>query len=560
MSRPVKILAIVIAALLLLMLGSWLAVRALFSDSTKQKLLTKLSTAAGVPVQVGEITVDFGQFVKLQPAITLRKVVLGNPRDFKSPSMLEADELQAKADIRSIISGNPDVQRIAIIHPVITIERNVAGATNIQTLISNLGKQSSAPGEAKAADSSAEQVSPGQISIDEFEITGGEVNAVGMAELGGDKLVLLKNLNYSLTGFAPGKPVKSKLEADLYGGKVSEFTFDGVAGPLAENSIPTAGKATLKIALAELPPAIVKQFGTLLQAPGPDSIVTLAADLKGDVYGRLAGPVELALDKVSIGPDARHTMVLAGKTKGQLAVSQLLTTPSYAVQLPDADIQFGPGRLKAKVDFAAAGTLMEGSSAGSISGVDVRQFQQVFAPKGMKASGTLTVPRYALKFSGNNPGQIMDSLRGDGSLDLAKGYIEGMDVIASIKSAIDNPRAAGSGSGGNQTDFASLKAQFALARQTVTLSNIALESSTARIRGNGSINAAQALSFKLDAFVTGNISQLLGKSPSEEAHIPVLITGNTANPVVRPEIKSMAVETGINYLNKFLGGKLGKKK
>lgn len=553
MSRPVKIVVVILAVFLVLMLGSWLAVKALLSDSAKQKLLTRLGAVAGVPVNVGEITVDFGQFMKLQPAITLKKVVLGNPKGFQSPSLLEADELQAKADIRSIISGNPDIQRVAIVHPVITVERNSAGATNVEALVKNLGKESAAPKEAQSAES------PGRISIDEFQITNGEVNLVGIAEAGGGKVVLLKNLNYALTGFAPGKPVQSKLDASLYGGKVSQITFDGTAGPMSENSIPTAGKATLRIALAELPAPFIKQFGTLLRAPGPDSIVNVAMDLKGDIYGRLTGPLELTLDKVSIGPDAKHTMLLAGKTRGQIAVSHLLETPSYALQLPDAEIQFGPGKLKAKVDFAAAGTLMEGSSAGSISGVDIRQFQQVFAPRSMKATGTLTVPRYALKFSGNGPEAVAASLQGDGSLELSKGHIEGMDVLAAIKSAIDNPKAAASG-GGNQTDFATLKTQFALAKQTVTLSNIALDSSTARIRGNGTVNAAQVLNFKLDAFVTGSISQLLGKSASEEARVPVVITGNAASPVVRPEIKSLAIETGINYLNRFLGGKAGKKK
>ena len=554
MSRPVKILVIVLAVFFVLLLGSWIAVKALLSDSTKQKLLTRISTVVGVPVNVGEITVDFGQFMKLQPTISLRKVVVGNPKGFQSASLLEADELLAQADIRSIISGNPNVERLSVVHPVFTVERNREGITNLQALIKNVSKESAKPSKGSAGESG------GNISIDEFRITGGQVNLVGMPELGGGNVVLLKDFDYELTGFAPGKPVKSKLDASIYGGKVSHISFDGVTGPLSENSIPNVGKATVKIALAELPPPIVKKFGSLLQAPGPESIIMIAADLKGDLYGRMTGPVQLTLDKVSIGPDAKHNMVLAGKTSGQMAVSQLLGTPSYVLQLPDADIQFGPGRLKAKIEFAAAGTLMEGSSSGSISGVDVRQFQQVFAPKSMKATGTLTVPRYSLKFSGDNPDAIVASLQGDASVQLGKGHIEGLDIVASIKSAIDNPKALGAGGGGPQTDFASAKAQLAMAKQTLNVSNIELDSSTARIRGGGTVNMAQALNFRMDAFVTGSISQLLGKNPSEEARIPVTITGTTQNPVVRPEIKSMAVETGINYLNKFLGGKLGKKK
>ena len=60
--------------------------------------------------------------------------------------------------------------------------------------------------------------------------------------------------------------------------------------------------------------------------------------------------------------------------------------------------------------------------------------------------------------------------------------------------------------------------------------------------------------------VRGKVAEILGKVPvgtaPAEAPVPLFIRGSSAKPIVIPDLKRLALNTGKNYLDQVLKGKL----
>jgi uncharacterized protein involved in outer membrane biogenesis len=552
MSRTAKILVWIAGGLVVLLLISGLLVRSLLTDSTKQKVLAKISSVIGVPVRVGGIAVDFGEWMKLQPVLKLTNVTIGNPPGFRSPEMARAESLLARVSLSSLTSANPDIQRVEIVHPVITLERSADGSTNLQTFLKNLSAKSSAQTTAKQSDTS--------ILIDSLTITGGEVRLVGFASAGGD-VPVLRNIHYELTGFGQGRALQNKIEAGLYQAKLSSLRFDGTIGPITANSLPSQGKLNLKIAPSDVPKSVVAALaGSMLSNPAQDGTVEIDATLKGDVYATASGPMTLIVSKLMIGPDPKKTLPLSGKANGQFSLTNPLANLAWSIALPDAALQLGKGQWKAKVDAATtADQMLTASSAGSIRGIDIQEFLGAMTSLTTHISGQLSIPRYTLRTSGKNPDQMLAGLTADGDMAVANGRLDALDLIGNIKNAIDNPK-LGAQQGSGNTEFANLTSHWTIRNQTIQFSDFAMDSPSLRVHGAGTTTFAQMVNFQMDAQVNGRLAELMGKSANEYATIPVNITGPSSKPTVKPNVSRMAIDTGMNYLNKFLGGKLGQKK
>src|SRR6185295_6769281 len=168
MSRTLKIAVGATAALAALFVGSGLLIQALLSGARKDALVESLGNAARVRMTVGSVHFSLGQWLRLRPSVALEEIVLGNPPGFRSASLLEAKKLDAQVRLLSLFSSTIETNSILLDRPRITVEKNAAGATNIEAFL-------------KALSSQPREGSPGQsgkargIAIDSLKISNGEI-------------------------------------------------------------------------------------------------------------------------------------------------------------------------------------------------------------------------------------------------------------------------------------------------------------------------------------------------------------------------------------------------
>lgn len=549
MARVVKLAVGVVIGALALLVGSGLLIGALVSGSRKDALVGSLEKSAGVRLAVGAASFDLGQWLLLRPSLALENVKVGNPPGFRSASLLEAKKLRAQVGLLSLLGQTVEVNSIAIEAPRVTVEKNRAGASNLEVFLQGLSAKGAAPapGASKPAEARG-------VSIESLDISDGEVRFLDAETARGPATV--QAIEIALRDFAPGRACRMTAGAKLYGNGQSQVKFEGGAGPFGPASIPVSGTLRAVVAPGEIPPAVRReQFGDLLAAPGSKARLSLDVTVKGDLYGELGGPARLTIADLMVGRDAQHQLPLSGEAPAQWTIRKMMSAPAVRLQVPDATLRLASGQWKGGAEVTSDGTALRGQSHGSIHGVDINQFLSSLTTAEGKVFGQLDMPSYTLSFAGKDADQIQRSLAGNGSLEISKGRLHALDLIGSINRAVGGAgQSASSGTG--STEFTTLKAALNVGGEQLKVSDLQIESPAGRFTGSGSISFNQALSFHLDAVVTGRVAQLLGKQGTADqpaqATVPMEIAGTVSSPSVRPNVGKLAVGTGLNYLERLL--------
>jgi hypothetical protein len=148
----------------------------------------------------------------------------------------------------------------------------------------------------------------------------------------------------------------------------------------------------------------------------------------------------------------------------------------------------------------------------------------------------MSIPAYSVSFSGRTSDEILLNQKAQGSVVVHKGWFQQLNVLGTMKKALDNPLAlvhsekpaAGPGA---KSDFGEMSTRFNVANRQLTLSDLLVESAGARVRGAGVIGYDQSLNFQLKADAYGRVA------------VPVGITGTVSSPIVRPDVKGAALGT-----------------
>jgi hypothetical protein len=326
------------------------------------------------------------------------------------------------------------------------------------------------------------------------------------------------------------------------------------------------GRLELRLSPGEANPEIKKlMYSDWLREPGDASKVDWNIDLAGDLFGQLKGEGDLTLKGFQIGKQKGKTMPLEGTARFKMAVSNLTAgSPAWAVATNGAQLALGKGAWNGSLSAAGGGNDVEAQSSGSVTNVAINDFLGVFSPSsaGM-VYGTLVMPKYQLALSGSTPEEIEANLTGSGHMDVNDGRIPKLDILAKIQGAVGS--FAGGAKAGDDTSFSKMGLDFTIAKRRLNLSNVLITGPGARMTGGGAVTFDQALDLKLNVVVAGAAGAALGKldqSGQSELNVPATVTGSSASPVVKVQVKNLMMDRGVStatgLLNQFLGG--GKKK
>ena len=558
MPKLVKILVGVLVFFVLLAGAVAFGLHSLVAGAGKEKLLALLGQSLGVRVQVEEIEVNLGRLAQLEPTLRLNCIRLGNPPGYGSETMVEAESLGAQVALGSVFSSNPKIVALDVQKPVLSIRwaeavKDQSGKTNLEAFIDNLNApEAGAPAQPAAATA----VEPSRrLAIERLTLAGGAIRVAGQP------LGSWGDITLDLRGFGSGGPLAAKLAARLRGSKASGVEFAGSLGPFGPSALPADGKLSLRFAPGQLPQDYLEhEFGNFLAAPGEKALLKLDVALKGDLNKTASGPAKLALSDFMIGRDEAHRLPLGGEAAGTLTVQHVLSSPASSVHIPKSSLTLASGRLDSALDLSLVHSHMQAALAGSLKGIDVEQFLSAFVESDSGIQGALNMPKFELKLAGKDSKQLQSSLSGSGSVLLEKGKLKQMDMLGSVMTALGKVglmKATGS------TEFTRLKTDFAIADRVLSLSGTELEGAGLSATGAGSVTFDTVMDFKVKAQVGGPIAGLFGARAVGDkpatVNIPIDISGTTAKPSVKPNVKGLAGEAVKNYMG-VVQGLFGKKK
>ncbi len=266
MKRPIKILYIVCAAILVIVVIALIAID-LFANSALKVAIESAGTKAlnvGVSVNAVDLSV-------LRGRLGFEDLIINNPPGYKHERLLELSQANIKVDTKSLLSDIVNIKDIKMDGVKVVLEQRGVSGNNLQDIIKKLPKKEDEPSEPSGK----------KLHIDSLEITNAEV-----------KVKLLP---------VPGKVDTIPLKLDTI--KLTDLGNDN-------NLDAVALTRTVLIAIAG---GIAKQGADIL----PDEILgALVTELKN--VGALSGVlIDTGVNILETGTDIGKEATKAGKDTGK---------------------------------------------------------------------------------------------------------------------------------------------------------------------------------------------------------------------------------------------------
>ena len=434
----------------------------------------------------------------------------------------------------SLFGDRLEIRSITLGGPVLRVERNSQGTTNLEAAAALIASSASQGELAPAADDSESR----GLSIDGFYLDQGEVWYADSAKDDGNPTLFVGDIDLRLLDFSTDGTSRLTLQASFYGGSRSEVRFSGRGGPFESQSVPAQGELAVEIAPSEIPEELREEyFGELLRDPPAGSLVAFETTMQGDLMKTFQGDGKLTLSDFEIGTE--HRLPLNGEAPLNLSVKRMMTNPAFDLVIPDGSLTLGGGSWNGQAKLSYGNSAVQGSSSGRIADVDINEMMSALTSATDKISGTVAVPQYNLRFAGADADQIRNSLGGSGKLTLEEGEISAFNLLGTIQKHADK-LLGGDSSEPGETEFTTLSSDFEIRNQQVHLTNILLDSSASDVTGQGHFTFEKELNFDLQATVQGALAAALGGKPNSEgttvASVPVKVRGTVDSPRVSPDI------------------------
>ncbi|HSG34464.1 MAG TPA: AsmA family protein, partial [Sphingomonadaceae bacterium] len=369
----------------------------MLSESRIQGVLASLESRVPVPVTASGGDFDLAQWFLFRPAIGIDALSVGNPQGFSATPLLTAEKVYAQVALLPLFSGRTEVHSIRLASPVLTVERDRNGRTNLETVLDAISRN----GAAGKSDQPPEGASGGAVTIDAFRIDDGVIRYVDPAA--GKTPLTLRDIDLALTDFSSDSSCRFTLAAALFESGSSRVSFDGRGGPFKAESMPAEGDLSFELAPAEMPAELRERiFGQLLRDPGGSSRAVLNASVKGDLIKSIQGAGKLTLSSFEIGPDAANRLPLVGEAPLNVTVRRPLARPGYELAIQGGSLQLGQGSWKGDAQVRYDGNRFQGDSSGSIGGVRIEELLHAFTSSRDKAFGRAEIPSYRLSFAGRD--------------------------------------------------------------------------------------------------------------------------------------------------------------
>ena len=209
MKKLFKWFFILIAAVVILILVAALALPYILPmDKIKNYAAEKMSETLNREVKLGKISFNIFKGFKLED------LYIGNRKGFSKKPFVSADAIELQYDLLSILRGNFNIGKIALVKPAILIERSKSGEFNFSDLTGAKAapKKKEAPKKKKA---------PVEFLISSFSISKGDLTFLDYTDEG-VKESGFKNFNLDVSGITlkPLSPISFRLKTDaIYQGK-----------------------------------------------------------------------------------------------------------------------------------------------------------------------------------------------------------------------------------------------------------------------------------------------------------------------------------------------------
>lgn len=255
-------------------------------------------------------------------------------------------------------------------------------------------------------------------------------------------------------------------------------------------------------------------------------------------------PIELPIDTLKPLRAQGSFAIGAIKTAGMQ-----LTKLSAAVDIKGGVARFAPlqaqlygGQYSGNISLDMRQGPPRLSMTGSLGGIDIAALMKDFADsERLSGRGTLTTK---LTAAGRNGDQLLETLRGSITIDLADGAVRGIDLwyeIAQAESLLQKRTLAG-GTNTKRTAFDAFRASAEVLDGVATTKDLLIASQLLRVTGKGSSNLlTQAVDYDITATIlkappesNENIAQLVRVS------VPVRVTGTFEDPKIRADLAGMA--------------------
>jgi len=550
MNKALKTALGLVLLYILVMGGSGLAIQALLSGETGARLRDQAQAALPVELSIEGGDFDLAGWFFFRPALSFDHLRVENPDGFSGEPLLTADQVSARADLRSLLGDGLEISQISILSPSLLVETDAQGRTNLDALLTAAASGGEAS-ETEATDSPSVRVAG-------FAVEDGTVRYVTP----GEPSMTVKNLRVAVDNFDPSQAFGIDAELDLFEEEAVHLSFQGVTGPFSPDSSPADGKISVEAFLAKLPEQFrVDNLGEFIVSPGSGSRLTLNADLAGDLLDDFSGDGNIAFSDILLGKADKPQLPLEGEAPIRLSIRNALANPSWALRMPDAVLQLGQGTWNGNLSLRQDGDQIAGQSSGSIQGVDVNELLTALTDSEDTLFGLLQLERYSLSFSGRDAAEIQNSFKGAGRLDLTDGKLAVFDTLKTIEQQV-NKVLKGESVAEGVTSFVRFGTDFQIADQRVTTPNLLLENDSARIGGAGSFGFDQGLDYDVSSLISGPLAKLLGGSENAEgvvqAAAPLRVSGTMKSPRVFLDVKSLAKKAAVDQAKGFLGGLLNR--
>ncbi len=538
MSRALKWLVGVVAALVLVVVAALIAVPFLVDTLRVQALIaSNASQALGRPVKFRSMSIS----VLPLPAVALHGLEIAEDPQFGTTPFVQLETGKVRLKLGPLLTGRVELGDIELKKPVITVVQAADGRMNISTL--GTGAREPKPGERPPRGGGGGTGAAGALAS-KISIDHGTVAYIAHAKGGVTSQYRVEDLDLTLTGGGPQIAFKSDFKV-----KPGDLAVKVADGQVALNG----GKPLTDAQLRGVVTIDGKDIGDLAKnALGPTPVFGGALKGKLALSGTLGAPavsgdIEVTKPSVTQGqptcsePKRRTltlgTLKLNAGYRDQVLASRPLTT------------SLGEGTITGQLSLSLASGMRTQISDLGIKAVPLEKVLVDYLCDGYAITGPLDLAGGAT-FSAQD---LWHTLSGPGTLKIGHGKVVGRQALALLSGIV---RVGGAVSallsndlpnlGDSPLEFESITGTYQIVNGVITTRDLLYTSKPMKVAIAGSFGFATR-NMDLDMTISHGRGDLKAK-----------VTGNASSPSIRVNPATILRDVDKGKIDKGLGDLLKK--
>ena len=538
MSRALKWLVGVVAALVLVVVAALIAVPLLVDTLRVQALIaSNASQALGRPVKFRSMSIS----VLPLPAVALHGLEIAEDPQFGTTPFVQLETGKVRLKLGPLLTGRVELGDIELKKPVITVVQAADGRMNISTL--GTGAREPKPGERPPRGGGGGTGAAGALAS-KISIDHGTVAYIAHAKGGVTSQYRVEDLDLTLTGGGPQIAFKSDFKV-----KPGDLAVKVADGQVALNG----GKPLTDAQLRGVVTIDGKDIGDLAKnALGPTPVFGGALKGKLALSGTLGAPavsgdIEVTKPSVTQGqptcPEPKRRTLTLGTLKlnagyrDQVLASRPLTT------------SLGEGTITGQLSLSLAPGMRTQISDLGIKAVPLEKVLVDYLCDGYAITGPLDLAGGAT-FSAQD---LWHTLSGPGTLKIGHGKVVGRQALALLSGIV---RVGGAVSallsndlpnlGDSPLEFESITGTYQIVNGVITTRDLLYTSKPMKVAIAGSFGFATR-NMDLDMTISHGRGDLKAK-----------VTGNASSPSIRVNPATILRDVDKGKIDKGLGDLLKK--